>query len=397
MRAEVGRTDVTDVTESELTALVSGNTEFAIDLFRSVAGDENSILSPYSIAAALSMTYGGARGSTAAEMRQTMHFGLSDERIHAARNELDLRITSEATPPEGDDRTPFAIQVANSIWGQTGYPFRDEFLELLAANYDAGMNLTDFASAAEEARLAINSWVEEQTVGRIVDLIPEGVIDELTRLVLVNAIWFKANWAEQFDPDATAPGPFTRLDGTEATADLMHGSFRLGYLDGDGFQAARLPYAGDASMLIVLPDAGRFEDVRSSIDAASLEEIRSSLGQRQVQLTMPRFQFRSQESLASVLADLGMPSAFTDPALPGGADFTGITDSKELVIRDVIHQAFIAVDEVGTEAAAATAVVIGLTSAPEPAEMVVDRPFLFLIEHASSGEILFLGQVTAPG
>ncbi|RPI20576.1 MAG: serpin family protein, partial [Actinobacteria bacterium] len=357
---------------------------------------ENTILSPYSIAAALTMTYGGARGATADEMRRTLHLGVSDERIHAARNELDLRITAEVPPVEGDDRTPLAIRVANSLWGQAGYPFREEFLELLAANYDAGMNLADFVAAAEEARLAINTWVEGETEGRIVDLIPEGVITELTRLVLVNAIWFKANWAQPFDPEATSPGPFTLLDGSEVTADLMHGSFLLPYAEGDGYQAVRIPYAGDAAMLLVLPAEDRFEEVRASLDGGTLDEISSAAGDRQVELTLPKFEFRCDESLSAVLQAMGMPAAFTDPSLPGGADFTGITERRELMIQDVIHQAFIAVDEEGTEAAAATAVVIGLTSAPEPAEMVVDRPFLCAIEHSSTGEILFLGQVIDP-
>jgi len=396
IRAEAARATDTDVTDAELEALVAGNTDFAFDLLHSLAAGDNTILSPYSIAAALTMTYGGAVGTTADEMRQTLHLALPDERVHAARNELDLRITTEAPPVEGDDRTPLSIRVANSLWGQEGYPFREEFLELLAANYDAGMNLADFAAAAEEARLAINSWVEEETEGRIVDLIPEGVITELTRLVLVNAIWFKANWAQPFDPERTAPGSFELLDGTEVTAALMHGSFRTPYTEGDGYQAVLLPYAGDASMIIVLPAQGRFEEVRASFDDGALDDIRNRAGDHLVELTMPKFEFRSQEGLQPTLRGLGMVSAFTEASLPGGADFTGMTERRELVIQDVIHQAFITVDEEGTEAAAATAVVIGETSAPAPAVVVIDRPFLFVIEHTSTGEVLFIGQVTNP-
>jgi serpin B len=259
------------------------------------------------------------------------------------------------------------------------------------------MNLADFVTAAEEARQAINAWVEEETEGRIVDLIPEGVITDLTRLVLVNAIWFKANWAEQFDPALTVDGTFTTLGGAEVTVPLMHGGGRLPYTSGDGYQAVRLPYAGDAaSMLIVLPEAGGFEDFAARLDPATLEAIRQEESTHQVALTMPRFEFRSEFALKPALEELGMVAAFTEPSLPGGADLTGMTPRRELFVHEVVHQAFITVDEQGTEAAAATAVIIGLESAPPPATVTIDRPFLFLIEHESTGEILFIGQVTDP-
>lgn len=394
-RADVPRITTPDISDAELEALVAGNTEFALELFRAVA-EANTILSPYSAAAALTMTYAGARGVTADEMRETLRLGLPDERIHAARNQLDLLITTEPEPPDEGEPEPFTIRVANSLWGQHGYPFLDEFLTLLAGSYDAGMSLVDFVSAAEEARVAINDRVEDETEGRIVDLIPQGVIDELTRLVLVNAIWFKASWAEQFDPDLTNPEPFTLPDGSEVTVDMMRASQRLLYTDGSGYQAVRLPYAGDASMLVIVPDHGGLDDLVARLDTAELSAIRSGLSDHQVEVGMPRFEIRSQIGLKDVLAAMGMESAFTDPLHPDGADFTGITAERELYIQDVLQQAFITVDEEGTEAAAATAVVIGITSLPPPAELTIDRPFLFLIEHATTGEILFIGQVTDP-
>lgn len=393
VRAEVLRATSTDVTDAELAQLVAGNTDFALDLFRAVA-DGNTILSPYSAAAALTMAYAGARDDTAAEMRRTLHLGLDDERIHAARNQLDLAVSTEPPPAGEGEPEPFTIRVANSLWGQHGYPFLEEFLQLLGENYDAGMNLVDFVTATEQARVTINSWVEEATEGRIEDLIPEGVLDEMTRLVLTNAIWFKAAWADQFDPNLTTDEPFTLLDGEKVTVPMMNASLQLSYGSGSGYQAVRIPYAGDASMLVVVPDD--LGDMVGRLDAPVLAQIRDSLSPHQVELGLPRFEFRSELPLARVLQELGMVAAFTDPARDDGANFTGIIETRELYIQDVIQQAFIAVDEEGTEAAAATAIAFGVTSMPPPAMLLVDRPFLFLIEHVSTGEILFVGQVTDP-
>lgn len=397
LKANLPRVTDTDVTDDELGRLVAGNTDFAFGIFKVIRPDgDNLIFSPYSIASALTMSYAGARGDTASEIREAISLALAEDRLHAARNQLDLRITEEPQPFQGDEREPFTIRVANSLWGQAGYPFLDEFLELLAANYDAGMNLVDFATAFEEARLQINTWVEEETEGRIVDLIPEDVIDDMTRLVLVNAIWFKANWAEPFDPERTSDGPFTLLDGSLVEVPMMRGSLRIPYTVGDGFQALRIPYAGDAAMVVVLPDRGRFAEIAEGFGPDDLSRLHGSWGDYQVELSFPRFEFRSDVPLKGPLQQLGMEAAFRDPFGPGGADFTGITALRELYVQDVVHQAFISVDEEGTEAAAATAVVIGRTSMPTPAEVDVDRPFLFFIEHGSTGEILFLGQVVDP-
>ena len=397
-RADVDRVTDTDATAIEIAALVTGDTEFALDLFRVVrAGGENVLLSPYSIAAALTMTYAGARGTTATEMETVL--GISQgERVHSVRNELDLQITTVGEPAiPDDDREPFTIRIANSIWGQQGYPFLEEFLVLLAENYDAGMNLADFASEAELARLAINDWVEEQTEGRIVDLIPSGVVTGLTRLVLVNAIWFKASWKDQFDPANTSDAAFTTLDGTETIVPLMRGGGMMPYASGDGYQFLRIPYAGDAAMAIVLPDEGKFNEITAGLDVRFLADASAAATTRDVNLALPKFEFESQFSLSPALATLGMVEAFVGPSSDAGADFTGITNERELFIQDVVHQAVISVDETGTEAAAATAVSVGLTSvADPPVPVTIDRPFVFMIEHTGTGEILFLGQVTNP-
>ncbi len=397
-RADVPRATATDASDDEIAALVAGDSEFAFDVFRAVATEgDNTFLSPYSIAAALTMTYAGARGSTADEMADVLRFGVDGDRIHVARNELDLRVAQVPEPLPDDDREPLAIEIANSLWGQYDYPFLEEFLTTLAASYDAGMNLVDFRTDAEEARIAINDWVEENTAGRIEDLIPEGVVNALTRLVLVNAIWFKASWADQFEPEATADGTFVTLDGTETTVPFMNGTARRGYLSGDGFELLRMPYAGDASMIVIMPDEGRFDDIVAQLDAGFVADALGRVSGQEVNLAFPKFEFTSEFSLSNVLAELGMSEAFVAPTEDSGADFTGITEERELFIQEVLHKAFVKVDETGTEAAAATAVIIGLTAVEDPPVRVeIDRPFVFLIEHSSTGAILFLGQVTNP-
>jgi serpin B len=281
------------------------------------------------------------------------------------------------------------------VWGQPDYPFLEAFLDILARDYDAGMYLADFANDTEGARVAINDWVEEKTEGRIQDMIPPGLLTSMTRMVLVNAIWFKANWATQFEPALTAPGDFTLLDGSTVEAQLMRGNVTMPYTTGDGFAAAAIPYAGDADMVVVLPDPGRFAEVAAAFSSDDLD-VRVTGGQRDVDLTMPKFEFEAQFGLKNALQGLGMVEAFNPPPGPGTADFSGITEGRELYVQDVVHKSFIKVDEQGTEAAAATAVILGLTGLPQRATLTLDRPFLFAIEHRSTGEILFIGQVTNP-
>jgi serpin B len=400
IQADVGRSAATDVAEDEVAALVAGNRRFAFDLYRAAGPEGNFIVSPYSIATALTMTLAGARGTTAEQMTAALNLQALEDRIHAARNELDLRVTAEAAPEfEGDEREPFAIRTANSLWGQPGYPFLDAFLELLARDYGAGMHLADFVADPEAARVQINEWVEDKTEGRIVDLIAPGLLDPMTRLVLVNAIWFKANWAEQFSEDLTEDAPFNPLDGAQVDVPMMLSTDRtLLYARGDDHQAVRLPYTGDASMLLVLPDTGAFTDVLAALDADAFASVEASLQPTPLTVGLPRFEFRTELGLNDVLRALGIEAALVAPPGPGSADFTGMTEIPELYVSDVVHQAFITVDEEGTEAAAATAVIMRATSAlpEEPTEVIFDRPFLFFIQHDSTGEILFMGQVTNP-
>lgn len=378
-----------DVEAAAIAAVVRSDTHFGLDLFREVAADTNVMFSPYSIATALSMLYPGALGTTAEEIAAVLHLDIDDTGLHAARNAIEQAL---ATPPPvypDDDREPFAITPANSAWGQGGFPFSEEYLALLASAYGAGLRVVDFSGDPDGSRDVINDWVEEATEDRIKDLLPDGAVDVLTRLVLVNAIWFKANWAEKFDPDRTAPGSFTRLDGSAVTTPLMHSTATGQYATGSGFTAVRLPYAGDAAMVVVLPTAGK-----SPAELAATmtpDDFAISWGTFRVDLTLPSFEFETEIALKEALQALGMTAAFTE-----AADLTGITDAADLFVQDALHKSFIALDEDGTEAAAATAILIGLTSAPPPATFTADRPFLFWIEHSSTGEVLFLGQVTDP-
>lgn len=395
VRADVARVTHPDVPAQDLTELVSGNNAFAFDLYRALRerGDGNLFYSPFSISIALAMTWAGARGETERQMAETLHFTLPQDRLHPAFNALDLELAQRGQGARGKDHKGFRLHIVNALWGQKDYRFLPEFLETLARNYGAGLRLLDFAGDPEAARGIINDWVRQQTEGRIRDLLPPGAIDILTRLVLTNAIYFNAAWAEQFDPRETRDGTFHLLDGSHVTVPMMRRTANYGYAAGEGFQAVELPYDGEElAMVILLPDAGRFEEFENSLDAGRGQEILSGLAYQQVALTMPRFRVESDFSLADTLAAMGMSAAFE----PGRADFSGMDGSRNLYISRILHKAFVAVDESGTEAAAATAVVIGLTGLRSQVAVTVDRPFIFLIRDLQTGTILFVGRVINP-
>ena len=382
---------------TDIGSLVDGDTEFALELYRELIADDpdaNLFLSPYSISLALAMALPGARGQTWDELAELLRADEGED-WHRARNALDRDLRRDR--PTIDELMPLELDITNSLWGQADYPFLDDYLDTLARSYGAEVNTVDFVTAAEEARAAINQWTADATNDRIEELIPEDAIDDMTRLVLVNAIFFHANWVNQFDPDKTTDGAFSTADGSEVTVPMMQQSIRTDYGEGDGWSAVRLPYAGEASMLVIAPDEGRFDEIGGGLDSEQLGQIRSQISDHQVDLAMPRFEFRSQLSLPDVLQRLGMVEAFEEPRGDSGADFTGIVDARELFVADVVHEAFVSVDEEGTEAAAATAMIFGATSAPPPATLILDRPFIFLIQDDATGAILFIGQVTDPG
>ena len=392
--------------DAELADLVNGNSAFAFDLYRALCvEDGNLFYSPYSISLALAMTYAGARGETERQMADTLHFLLPQDRLHPAFNDLDIRLASRARDQQRDFDTGFRLNIANALWGQKGYEFVEEFLNVLSENYGAGVRPMDFMTMPEESRLTINDWVADQTENRIKDLIPKNVIDESTRLVLTNAIYFNAKWRYTFDENSTRIRPFHLLDGGEVHVQMMMSEPEyFGYASGEGYQAVDLPYVGgELSMTILLPDEGRFREFENSIDAVLVGRILEDIEAKLVELTMPRFEFESQFMLVETLEKMGMPNASDDRA----SDFSGMDgtsclagDIPCLLISDVIHKAFVSVDEEGTEAAAATAVTATLISArayePEPIRVTVDRPFIFLIRDRATNTILFVGRMEKP-
>jgi serpin B len=368
---------------------------FAADLYGELAKEQgNLVLSPYSVAVALAMTRAGASGETATQMDAVLRAATAGD-LDAGFNALEQELAKRPGKyPFGDGTVDLDLATANQVWGQRGFAFERAYLDRLAASYGAGMRLVDYVQKREEARAAINEWVSERTHARIPKLIPEGALNELTRLVLTNAVYLKAKWVSSFQKGATAAAPFHRLDGSDRSAQLMQLNARLRYARGAGYQAVRLPYVGGLSMVVIVPDAGTFATFEQSLRAdGSIRRIVDGLGDAQVRLRLPKFEFRTQAALKGPLARLGMPIAFSDRA-----DFSGMSPrGKELTIQDVLHEGFISVDEEGTEAAAATAVLVGLTSAPSlNVELTVDRPFLFLIRDDQSGALLFMGRVVDP-
>lgn len=388
-----------DVADDDLASLVDGQTAFTIDLYGELAAREDGdfFYSAFSVHQALAMTWAGARGNTEAQMADALHFTLPQDRLHPAQNALDLelRSRSEVELEAGDDGEPLTLEIANAVWGRIGYEWLDSFLDTLAESYGAGLRLLDFIGDAEGARTTINDWVEDITRDRIKDLIPPGVITADTVMVLVNAIFFKASWADPFDEGNTADGDFTTGEGETVQVPMMHHPLTEGrHATGDGWEAVALPYVGrQTSMLIIVPDdLAAFE---ADFDVDGYEAIVGALGGADLDLRMPRWEHESKFSLSDVMQALGMTDAFG-----GAADFSGMNGTGGLFIQAIIHQAFVKVDEEGTEAAAATAVIVGEivdeTSVPTPVEVRVDQPFLFFVRDDITGTILFAGRITDP-
>lgn len=374
-----------DVAPADAIALRDGNAALAFDLQRALAkSDANLAFSPYSVSLALAMTYAGARGTTATEMATALHFTLPAAQLHPAFDAIDLAIAS---------RGP--VSIANSLWASPRISFEAPFLDTLATSYGAGVRLTDF-DRPEEARSTINGWVSEQTHAKIAELIPDRVFDKSTRLVLVDAIYFKAAWQTPFPASGTGPGTFHGLHG-DVSASMMHLPVTtLRHVKGEGFEAIALPYeSGALSMLAIAPDdLAAFE---ATLDAAKWQQITSSMTDESVYLTMPKVKVDGASlSLSDALKARGMPTAFS----PSDANFSAMTNAG-LYIQEVFHQAFVAIDEQGSEAAAATAVIGAVDGSvslapPTTIPVVIDRPFVFAIRDDATGAILFLGHVVNP-
>jgi len=391
VKSDVARDLQPNVSATEFSTLVDGNTEFATDLYKQVRDEPgNLFMSPHSISIALAMTYAGANTNTAAQMATALHYNLPGDQLHAAFNKLDLELASRASKAMSGT-IPFRLKTANAIFGQKDKTFLQPFLDQLARNYGAGLRVLDFLQDPDGSRLTINDWVEEQTNDKIKDLLPPGSVTEDTRLVLSNAIYFSAAWDEPFKSEETADRPFKLADATMISVSTLHQVHERGYAAGDGYKVAELPYdGGQLSMVVVVPDdLASFE---ASLDGAKVKAIMDSIRTYGLDLSLPKFKFDAPLGLKDVLTALGMTDAFDGSR----ADFSGIDGTRNLSISDVLHKGFVAIDEKGTEAAAATAVLITDTSLPEPATLAVDKPFMFFIRDRPTGAILFVGRVVDP-
>ena len=374
----------------DVRAVARGSNVFALRAFSELAkGEGNLFFSPYSISSALAMTYAGARGRTAAQMAEVLAFSLPPDRLNPALSGLMAGLNAKGKPYE--------LHVANALWGQTRYPFAPAFLQTIKTHFGGGFREVDFIDEAnrEQARRTINTWTEEQTANKIKDLIARGVLSDLSRLVLTNAIYFKGPWALQFKASATQPMPFT-VSGTQKVAvPMMRQKGEFGYARDGGVQILELPYAGgDLSMVVLLPAASSsVEKLREALPQ-QLDGWLAAISPEEVEVYLPRFKLEQRFVLNEPLIALGMADAFSDAE----ADFSGMRadGGKGLYISKVIHKAFVDVNEVGTEAAAATAVVMGTKSVSMMSVFKADRPFLFLIRDVRTGTVLFMGRLSEP-
>ncbi|WP_394848835.1 serpin family protein [Pendulispora brunnea] len=399
-RSELPRNLEPQANARDIESAAQGNAAFAFELYRKLSSknpNESLFFSPHSISAALAMTYAGARGSTAEAFERVLHIA-TPAKFHDAMNALDLALATRGRDAKGADGKLFRLRATNSIWGNRTTTFRQPFLDVLARDYGAGIRLTDFISATEESRRIINQWTNDETEGRINELLPEGVIKQETRLVLVNAIYFNAAWNTPFPASATSQEAFVRADGSSTRVDTMKQRTDFPYFEEDGYQAVELPYGGkDTSMVVVLPKEGTWATFELKFDAAAYRKITSNLSIATVDLSLPKFEIQGASTkLKEELSGMGLDIAFNE----GAADFSGMTDRDPLVMSEVVHKAFVKVDEKGTEAAAATAVVMVDASAPPPPTNVktfkANRPFFFFVRDVPTGALLFAGRVVDP-
>lgn len=390
---EEGETDANSGRTS-LQQVVDGNNALALDLYQKLRnrgeagpGGGNLFFSPYSISSALAMTWAGARNETEQEMAEVLHFGLGQEKLHQAFAELSARLEGSG---EG-----FRLNIVNALWKQRKERLLADYLSLTGRCYGAACREVDFVRAAEAARKTINAWVEARTEGKIKDLIQPGDVDASTMLVLTNAIHFKGQWLHRFDEEKTRPGPFHVSSSNQVEVPFMVQKNDFPYHETDDLQAVVLPYRGEAlSMVVLLPkEENGLTGMEAGLDAGAVKEILGNLRARSIVLRFPKFKVMSDNRLTDIFKALGMKKAFA----PREADFSGMTGKRGLFISDILHKAFVEVSEEGTEAAAATAVVMKKMSLPpKPINIAVDRPFLFLIKDNETGAILFMGRVQNP-
>jgi serpin B len=374
----------------DLSSVVNANNQFAFELYSKYKSKEGNIFfSAYSLSSALAMTYEGARGQTADEIQSVFHFPKDD----SLRRESFLKIYEQINKKD----KKYQLRTANALWAQKDYKFLAEYFNLIDQYYRGKVTNLDFISQTEQSRITINNWVEEQTDNKIRNLIPPGVLNEMTRLVLTNAIYFKGFWDKQFDKKETKEEDFRTSPGNTVKVQMMSltgEEAEFNYTETERLQILELPYEGEElSMLILLPKGDDLNALEESLNTENLSEWRNRLIEQRVEVYIPKFKFETKYFMAEDLKGMGMPTAFSM-----NADFSGMTGKKDLFISQVIHQAFVEVNEEGTEAAAATAVVWkGLSVRPKSIKIFkADHPFIFVIQEKETGDILFLGRVTNP-
>ena len=378
--------------DSAEATLVRGNDQFAFDLYAGLRRREGNVfISPYSISTALGMTYAGARGPTATEMATVLRFPVTGDRLH----EAFARVTRDVSRIGSGGKAE--LYIANALWPRTGLPLDAAFKKTVGSLYAAGLTPLDFLNAPEKARMTINAWVEQQTRDRIKNLVPEGAVDQSTRVVLTNAVYFKGVWKHPFPEPATRNDAFVLSTGKKVgDVPFMRQVERLRYLDGGSFQALELPYTNDElSMIVLLPkQVGGLAELEAMLTAKGVSDWLARMTVQVVDVTLPRFKITAELRLQETLSRLGMPLAFSDTA-----DFSGIAKGDRLKLSDVFHKAYVEVNEKGTEAAAATGGVMVPTSAGPPIRMEVfraDHPFFFVIRENGTGSLLFAGRLVSP-
>ncbi len=379
-----GLIDDLDIDPQSVDEVVASNNRFAFDLYSLYRKHPDNIFySPYSLLAALAMTYEGARGQTAEEMARVFYLPEDEVRWSGLAG-----FYNAINQPDRE----YVLDTANALWPAQDYHFLDDYFEVIERYYRGKIEPLDYVTDPEGSRLTINNWVEEQTRDKIKNLIPAGFIDPLTRLVLTNAIYFKGQWLTEFDPDLTRNESFYVNKDKEIEVPMMRRTDEEAVFDYarlDDVQILSLPYKGEeVAMTIILPDRGQLEAVEASLSLEQLNYYRSALNRQRVDVYLPRFKMDTKYIMNDDLSDLGMPSAFSSQA-----DFSGLTGARDLYISAVIHQAFVEVNEEGTEAAAATGVVMQELAIMDLPVFRADRPFIFLIEHLETGAILFMGRV----
>ena len=374
----------------EVVRTVNDNTQFALDVYTKLAQENegNVFLSPWSISSALAMTAEGAKGDTLTEMRNVLHLADDD----TVRRSSFAAIYNQINKKDKE----YKLHTANALWAQQDYEFLQEYFDTVEDYYGGKVTNVDFVTETERARIMINDWVAEKTNDKIKDIIPPGVLDSTTRLVLSNAIYFKGTWVKEFTKKDTHDAPFRMSPDKTITVDMMvrdDKDAKFNYYENEDLQVLEMLYKGEElSMLVLLPKDEDMAKLEQSLTAENLAEWREGLFERTIDVYMPKFKFETKYFMVETLSEMGMPTAFN----PTVADFSGMTGGRDLFISQVIHQAFVDVNEEGTEAAAATVIVMELTTAGPMNNFRADHPFIFIIQERETGNILFMGRVVDP-